>query len=162
MEPTSSVWNWHCLVNSTSRQSCVFEYKCGSTRGTCWPDTTNVVIRGLLLKTRVLHSVDNYRSCFFLQNWTGACHQNPATSRFTTCLEVSVHFCLSRCLLVSHLQSTCWYATQTFSLSDISSIRARYLVHTLRLLFIFFRFFHRKKENCVYLHLKSPSAYDVK
>ncbi len=41
-----------------------------------------------------------------------------------------------------------------------SSIRVRYLVHTLRLLFIFFRFFHWKKEN--YLHLESPSAYDVK
>ncbi len=36
-------------------------------------------------------------------------------------------------------------------------------VHTLRLLFIFFRFFYRKKENCVYLHLESASAsYDVK
>ncbi len=44
----------------------------------------------------------------------------------------------------------------------VSSIRARYLVHTSRLLFIFFRFFHRKKENCVYLHLNSASAYDVK
>ncbi len=41
-----------------------------------------------------------------------------------------------------------------------SSIRARNLLHTLRLLFIFFRFFHRKKENC--LHLESASAYDVK
>ncbi len=49
-----------------------------------------------------------------------------------------------------------------YELNDVSSIRARYLVHTSRLLFIFFRFFHRKKENCVYLHLESASAYDVK
>ncbi len=43
-----------------------------------------------------------------------------------------------------------------------SSIRIRYLVHTSHLLFIFFRFFHQKKENCVYLHVESASAYDVK
>ncbi len=40
----------------------------------------------------------------------------------------------------------------------LSSIRARYLVHTSRLFFIFFRFFHRKKENCVFFAKNEESG----